>query len=711
MEINYDSWLILLSLLACSFAMFGTFGFVDSLYRATPANIKFLLPIYTLSAGTGLCGIHFINLLAFNKDKNFFLFTQPTLIAWVFALITSFVIIRIASKKMLSLKMLIFGGVIAGLCCYIMFYLGLNSISTSGNISLDPLSLLMALLVVIGVCILVIVALSWMKDYSGENAIFIKLIFSFITAVAIIGVHVTFNTSVIVHSISFISTTGIFSDKKLLAIIIALGLICLFLLVFVVAIYYEKFGASMFKSGFIQFSFLNQQKNINYNEAGFKDALTQLPNRRAFQQQLETAAKRSARAGNMLAIAYIDLDHFKPINDQYGHHVGDEVLFTVAQRLNTSVRGCDLVARLGGDEFVALIEEIKTDADIIPIVERIVQSIKEPFLASNHHIEISCSVGIAVYPRDGDLDKLMISADAAMFKAKESGKNQFRFFDAEIESASDLMLEMQRDLRVAIEDAQFSLLFQPKVDCKTQSPVGVEALIRWNHPSKGIILPNAFIPAAERFGLINQINDWVVEESVRTIYRAKKAGVDLNISINLASQQFRNPNLVAEISRLLTHYHVPASNLTFEIKELTAIKNEALFKLLLAQFKAANIKVALDDFGSHPFTLTYLQDLNVDEIKIDKVFLAAVTADKASWKLVDILIGLAHTLNLNVVAEGVETEAQRQALADLGCNHMQGYLFSHPISEAKIIKLFKLLSINFHITGQFLTSDYMEESD
>ncbi|MGB7816560.1 MAG: EAL domain-containing protein [Methylotenera sp.] len=465
-------------------------------------------------------------------------------------------------------------------------------------------------------------------------------------------------------------------------------LILLSLLAFGLAIFV------IFKSGL-----LNGYQYININDISFKDALTKLPNRRAFQYQLEAAEKRSTRAGNTIALAYIDLDHFKPINDNYGHHVGDAMLASVARRLQAAVRGCDSVARLGGDEFVVLFEEIKSKEDITPIVERIVNSIRDPLLIDRHQIEISCSIGIAIHAHGGDIEKLMINADAAMYKAKENGRNQFKFFDAEIESATDNMLEMQHDLRVAIENNQFSLAFQPKIDCKTQSLVGAEALIRWNHPTKGVILPRDFIPAAEHLGFINQINGWVIEEACSTICRAKALDIDLKLSVNLSRQQFRNSSLVEETIKWLDKYCVPTQNLTFEIKEIVAIKNEAQFKLLLAEFKAANIKIALDDFGLHPFTLTYLQSLNVDELKLDRIFISKIGTDKTSKALIDAVIRLAHALNFNVVAEGIETEAQRDALTELGCDHMQGYLFSKPVSEDKLFMQFKQLQIHFDTTG------------
>lgn len=708
MNISHDIWLILLSLTASSFAMYITLGFIDCIYRTTSHYRNILLGVHSFAIGSGLWAVLFINLLIFHVNPLLTIFSIDMLAAWLVALIIGLTLCFVASKKTITLSHLILGGAVIGISSYAMFYFalaGLNEINhiptTVALITFEPLSLLGAISVAFIASTISLVIITWIKNYSGENKSIIKLIFSIITALAILAIHAIFNASIQLKTTQATQAfASEFADKTMVALVITLGLACLFLLTFIIALYYERFGVlNSFKINLLE------KRNAN-----FRDPLTQLPNRHAFHRELETAIKRRARGSNTIALAFIDLDHFKPINDNFGHHVGDAVLLAVAQRLNTAVRACDSIARIGGDEFMALIEEIKSDEDIIPIVERIVQSIKEPFLIQGQQIDISCSVGIAVYPRDGDIEKLMICADAAMYKAKESGKNQFRFFDSEIESASDQMLEMQRDLRLALKNDEFSLAFQPKVNCKTQSPVGAEALIRWNHPTKGIIFPANFIPAAERFGLINQINDWVVVESCRVIYRARKAGINLNLSVNLARQQFRNPNLVEDILKLRKSYKIPANNLMFEIKETTAIRSEDQFKQLLSQFKAADIKVALDDFGSHQFSLSYLQHLNIDEIKLDKVFVGQINESKNSHALVDAVIRLAHALDLNVVAEGVETKAQHDALVNLNCDHMQGYLFSVPLSEEKLLKLFKQLNTNFESTGQFSVSDYQTES-
>lgn len=707
MDIQYDVWLITISLLVSCLAMFVTFYFIEHLYRLPVSTKRPFFITYTIAVGSGLWAIHLINILAFHQPAHFSIINLAMALSWLSAIVAGYYICDVASKKLMPINTLISGATLIGAASYSMFYFGMMSVSASDTILLLPtltpinlVSLIIAFAVVVGVSAISVTGLSWLKNYAGENKALIKLILSAVTAISIMATHIAFNATIDNGILANVNL--LLGDKKMLGIIMALSMACVFLVVFVIALFYEKHGASTFN-----YRLLNKSENIDVTTLQYKDVLTHLPNRRGFNHSLKTAVKKCERGNITFALAYIDLDHFKPVNDNYGHRIGDAVLLAVAQRLNTAVRGCDVVARIGGDEFVAIIDEIKDNEDITPIIDRIVNAISEPFFVETHKIEISCSVGVALYPTDGEFEQLLICADAAMYKAKENGKNQFKFYDAAIELASNQMLKMQRDLRQAIKEKQFRLVFQPKFDCKTQAPIGAEALVRWVHPIKGVILPNDFIAAAERFGLMTQINEWVIEESCQALSRAKKANINLGLSINLTQQQLRNPNLVTDIIAQTSQYTTPKSQLTFEIKE-TAMKDEALFNNLLGQFKAANMRVALDDFGSHPFTLSYLQNLNINEIKLDKHFVANMTDDKTSWKLVDILISLAHTLNLNVVAEGVETDAQKTALTQLGCNHMQGYLLSKPLSEEKLFNLLKNYYISIDSADKLSAGDYQE---
>ena len=695
---GYDFWLILLSACVSSIALYFSCRFVSHLYNSTLARRNNLLLIYSITIGCVLFFLNNLNWVAIKPILSDSPISYPMILGSLLAAIfATFTVFSNASEKVLRFNTLINRSFIVAVASYVMFYLSFASRHADTAITINVKNLSFSLVAATVISAMIIAFYFRMKLASAKLSTATKLITSFISGSLIVALYAVFSTTLTLDYQTTQNASYIVNDRETTAIIISLIIISLFALTLIAPNYFEKIKTRLLGA--------NIEDNIleGNNE---KDELTQLPNRRGFDAELNASIVRSSRMGKTIALAFIDLDHFKPVNDSFGHQVGDAVLVAIAQRLTKTVRACDFVARLGGDEFVAIIQNITLDEDITPIIERMVECVKASFNVKNHSIDISCSIGVAVYPGDGDVDKLMVCADAAMYKAKENGRNQFKFFDAQIEQASESMITMQRDLRLALVNNQFELLYQPKVDCETQKPLGAEALIRWAHPTKGIILPNDFLKAAERFGLISSINSWVLDEACQTIARAKKLDIDLNISINLALQQFRNPNLVVEIQTALRRHHVAPSSLIFEIKETTAIKNEHQFKSLLEDFKKAQLKVSLDDFGSHHFSLCYLQNLKIDELKLDRVFIAEITDNKASHALVDAVIRMAHALKFNVVAEGVETEAQRLALARMGCNHMQGYLFSKPITEKKLTKLFKQLNHNFEITGQYTVADY-----
>ena len=698
-------WLILTSLAAGTVASMISFHFVEKLFYSDESTQKSLFAIYSITLGAGLLGLHYIDWILIKGGAQI----QWNLVMLIPALISSsgvgYFLCKTSYSKHISYQNLLGNGILAGLLSYSMFIFANAVITPISEISFNISGFWIALPVGICASLLGMLVLSWMKSYVGPVKQVLKLGLSFVLASNVLATHISFFSSVnLTHhqTVAFEQS----SHTLLIATVISLAVICLFLLVFAVAIYQQKVISHKIKQPLLSANRLGA-----FSSTESIDPLTELPNRFAFQQMLIAATKRSARAEKNVALAFIDLDFFKPVNDNYGHHVGDKVLINVAQRLQASVRGCDSIARLGGDEFVALIEDIESNSDIVPIVERMLQSIQNKFFIENHQIEISCSIGIAIYPRDGDIEKLTIHADEAMYKAKEAGRNQFRFYDAEIEKASDQRAELQRDLKSAIANREFKLVFQPIINCQTQAPEGSEVLIRWQHPTKGLLSPNSFMPLAESFGLTNSINTWLIEECCQTIARANENGIDLNLSINLAHQKTLNSFFVERTIKCLKKYNVPNNRITFELTETTAIKNEAQFTQMLAKLKLANIRVAVDNFGLHAFSLTHLQNLQVDEIKLAKLFVNDVAKSASAKKLADAVIKLAHALNFNVVAEGVEFEAQRTVLADLGCNHVQGYLYSKPVSEDKLFKLIRKLNTSYERTGRFSLSDYEAEAN
>lgn len=705
MHFQFDSWLLTLSLLIASVVTLIAFSFVEILYTAPTQKKKLLQTIFSVVLGTAIWANHILLSYAFKLDEGQArnIFPSMTLLAWGFAVVTAALVLNGATRSLLKHSTALGLGSIAALSLLGLYFFDSASIHGVQSIHTDLTKASIAVLFTCAVITGLVMLLSWLKSYAGKNIIEVKLVSALIVALNVAAIHAAFDRA-FAHGDSASGTLP--DNMKFMGIIIALATLSAVLISYVLILFFEKHGVQIF-----QFSLFNREKNTELETKNLRDSLTKLPNRLCFQQHLNSAAKRSDRLGSSFALAYIDLDGFKPINDQYGHTIGDNVLTKVAERLNATMRSCDFVARIGGDEFVAIIGEIKSNEDISPILERMLNSIKEPFMVNDILIEISCSIGIAIYPKDGDLDKLIVNADTAMYKAKENGRAQYRFYDEEIESATDQLLMLQRDLCLAIEKNEFSLQFQTKIDSKTQQPVGAEAFIRWQHPVRGEILPMEFIAAAERFGLINEIGNWVVSECCRVISQAKSANIDLNISINLSSHQFRNPNLVRDILMAIKYYDVNPSNLTFEIKETVAINNQGQFKHILSQLNEAGIHVALDDFGLHPISISYLQQLNVKELKLDKIFVSAINESSTSRDLITGVIRLAHAINLKVVAEGVETELQRDALVALDCDMMQGYLFSEPVSEESLITLFKHLHItelhkDFQATGQLSVANY-----
>jgi diguanylate cyclase (GGDEF)-like protein len=678
---SYDYRLVLLSLLVVFVSCLVTFSLSAKVYRSEPRIAKLWRIGGALAIGTGIWSMHFIGMLAFSLPIAVGYALDYTALSWLIAIAVSWFALQIASLRELTTHILLVGSLFMGAGISGVYYISMYAMHLSPPIIYDPLLVMLSVLTAIAASMAAIHILFRLRVQRFESAFLPKILAAMMMSAALAGVHYTGMAAARFAPNTFCSN-AVVTNPSLLALVIALGATGLMLSTFIISILDTR---SIRNSLSRDMSL--QDANHELSRMAMIDALTQLPNRRAFLQHLELGIRRTSRLGSSLAVAFIDIDHFKPINDAYGHHVGDEVLRAIAMRLNAAFRGCDIVARMGGDEFVALIEDIKTDQDIVPIVERIIHSLRDVFYIDNHEIIISASVGIAVSSRDGDMERLMRCADAAMYRAKNDGKNRFRFFDSDIALASDRLLEMQSDLRDALSRNEFKLYFQPKVDSRTHALVGVEALLRWQHPIKGTISPEIFIPAAERFGLINQIGDWVIEESCRVLHRLRRQNVTLKIAINLSPQQFRNPNLVTNILEVLKRFDLPHSSIMFEVSEAAGLQNPKQFNMLFNDFREAEIELAMDKFGTGNSSLAHLQRVKVNQLKLDHTFIADISTNKKSLAITNAIIDLAHALDLVVVAAGIETEEQRKILTELGCDQLQGFLFSHPVPEEHLASL------------------------
>ena len=422
------------------------------------------------------------------------------------------------------------------------------------------------------------------------------------------------------------------------------------------------------------------------------DGLTGLANRQSFNEHLNNAVARSKRHGTGLATLFIDLDRFKRINDTLGHAVGDAVLRQAAARLQGCVRESDaiasaaaepssMVARLGGDEFIVLLRDVLAPRDAMVVASRLLHVLTAPFMVESHELVVTASIGIAMHPSDGESGAdLVKAADAAMYAAKKLGRNNFQFFTPEMNSIATEKLALESELRHAIEDQQFVLHYQPKVHFESGRIAGVEALVRWEHPQRGMIPPGQFIELAEELGLIVAIGDWVLEAACKQAAQWKRDGLgDISIAINLASPSFRKPRLVEELRELLERHGLKAGQLQIEATETMLMESAGATLATLERLHALGVKLSIDDFGTGYSSLSYLRRFPVDQLKIDRSFVCEMTHNSDDAAIVGAIISLGLNMKREIVAEGVETLEQARMLHRQGCQIMQGFYFSRPL--------------------------------
>ena len=416
------------------------------------------------------------------------------------------------------------------------------------------------------------------------------------------------------------------------------------------------------------------------------DPLTGLPNRTQFQERCDEALMRAARHNAKVAVLFVDLDHFKTVNDSLGHGHGDELLRNVAARLQECTRKTDTVARLGGDEFTILLGEVTDSGDIAFIAKKIADRLSASFTIAGHEVYVSASVGISCYPEDGQSAAALIkNADAAMYAAKEQGRNNYQFFSAEMNTQALEALMMASSLRLAIERDELILEYQPRLDLATGKVTGAEALVRWNHPALGRIMPSQFIGLAEKTGLIDPIGEWVLRRACTQMVEWRRAGVGLpRVAVNISARQFRHPDFTERIAAILLETGMDASTLEVEVTESMVMHDPQRTSIILERLKERNVVVAIDDFGTGYSSLSYLKRFPLDYIKIDQSFVRGIPRDAEDVGIVRAIIALAKTLDVELIAEGIDTREQLAFLEGEGCNEGQGYLISTSLPPERL---------------------------
>jgi len=433
----------------------------------------------------------------------------------------------------------------------------------------------------------------------------------------------------------------------------------------------------------------------------FHDGLTGLPNRRLFRELAGHAIRQAWRSADKIGLLYLDLDNFNRINDTLGHSVGDQLLECVSDRLNGSTRSGDCVARpiegegqpaiarLGGDEFVVLVSQIHNAQELAIVAQRILDELAQPFVLGEHEVVVSASMGISVCPDDTrDVETLLRNADLAMYRAKTAGKNRYKFYTESMNANAFRRLQMESQLRKAVDQERLAVYYQPKIDLQTGRVTGAEALLRWTDPELGVVTPDEFIPLAEETGLIMPIGTWVAQRACAQVREWSGSELGLRaIAINVSGVQFQDRHLARMLRNALEECRLDPSQLEVEITESTLMKDETRVVGILQEFRDMGLSVSIDDFGTGYSSLRYLREFPVDQVKVDRSFLRGVGTEAAADDLVSAIISMCKALRLKTVAEGVETECQLAFLRDHGCDEYQGYLFSPPVPADEFEKL------------------------
>ncbi|MGZ0783520.1 putative bifunctional diguanylate cyclase/phosphodiesterase [Pseudomonas saponiphila] len=627
-----------------------------------------------LAMGIGVWSMHFIGMLAFELPIELGYDITLTALSLLISILSCGFALWLVSQPRLPLWQLLFGALIMGTGISGMHYTGMAAMRMQPGIDYDPSLFSASLLIAFGASL----AALWIAFRLRQNTPHVRLArtgAAVVMGFAIVGMHYTGMAAARFSDGSFCGALGYgLSGKGLdnLVLITTLAVLIIALLTSVLDARLEARTAVLAQS--------LTEANKELTQLALHDTLTGLPNRILLADRIDQAMHRVTAHGGCFALMFIDLDGFKPVNDAFGHHMGDQLLREVALRLREDLRSEDTLARIGGDEFVLLVQLGEPD-DALRLAARQVGLVSRSFRVADHDLQISASIGIAVYPGNGlTAQELLMNADAAMYHAKATGKNGYSFFDASMNSNARRQLQLLQDLRNALEHNQFRLYYQPKFDAGNGRPVGAEALLRWEHPQHGLLLPDKFIELAEKSGLIIAIGDWVLHEACRQMRQWYVQGyTDWRIAVNLSALQFCHVGLVKSVAQALESNQLPANNLTLEITETTAMNDADVSMIVLQQLSDMGVDLSIDDFGTGYSSLMYLKRLPANELKIDRGFVRDLEHDSDDAAIVSAIVALGQALGLRIVAEGVESGVQQSFLTQLGCDSLQGYYLGHPL--------------------------------
>jgi diguanylate cyclase (GGDEF)-like protein len=675
---TYNYGLVVISVLVAILASYTALDLASRITASRGKTARAWLVGGAFSMGSGIWSMHFLGMLAFSLPVPLGYDIPVTLFSMAIAVVVSGFALHIVSRDSLSLRTLTIGGVLMGLGICAMHYTGMAAMETHPHATYDPLLFAASVAIAIAAAI----AALWIAfTLRGESPWmrYAKLGSAVIMGFAITGMHYT-GMAAAHFSPDTICVSGPLVDNSWMA-----GTLTgTTLIILSVTLALSVIDARMISKTANMAASL-QRANDELQRIALHDPLTKLPNRVLLEDRIEQAVAHAERSKVNCAVLFVDLDRFKVVNDSLGHFVGDELLRGVAGRLHGLVRAEDTVSRMGGDEFVLLLREVEGIADAMDVASKALAALREPFRVHQQELYVTPSIGIAVYPDHGNTAQMLITrADAAMYNVKKGGRNDVRVFATEMSTFFPERLMLENDLRGALERREFELHYQPRVELENGAVVGMEALVRWRHPRKGLVAPDQFIPLAEECGLIVPIGRWVVEEACRQNKAWQDAGMPhLRVAVNISGLQFRQKDLLDTIAYALESSGLAPECLEIEITESVVMQNASDAIVTLEKLSTMGVHVSIDDFGTGYSSLSYLKRFPIDKLKIDRSFIRDVSSDMEDAAIVRATIGLAHNLKLRVVAEGVETAEQLQFLRALGCDEYQGYYKSRPVPPAE----------------------------
>lgn len=675
---SYDPWVVALSYLIASFACYTA---LDLARRVRTPHLSVARGWWlsgTIVMGTGIWATHFVGMLAMDLPIDLGYDYATTSLSWLAAMAASGAALHIAGDAEISWGRLTRGALIMGGGICAMHYLGMQALVMAPPIQWSLLWVTISVVIALGTSAASLLIFFGLRRLEGRKAFLGQVAAALLMAAAFCAMHYSGMAAASFPQGSICLSADQLGGVGRSAIIAAATGVLLML-----ATLTSMIDAHMQSQTALLTASLNNSNN-RLKEQSLRDGLTGLPNRRMLDERLRLAVERSERDGHSFALLFVDLDGFKPVNDSFGHRFGDDVLREMARRLTTPLRAIDAVARVGGDEFVILLEN-QGDADAIArTARRIIDDVSAPVCGGDEdnlqEVRLSCSIGIARFPCDGAAEQLLVQADAAMHAAKRGGGADFVFYEPHMSARAKEQLELQRDLRQALtRDGELELYYQPKVSARDGCLTGVEALTRWHHPQRGLLGPGVFIPVAERFGLINTLGDWVIEQACIQAVAWRDQGQALAVAVNLSVHQLRQADLAERTGELLKMHGLEPALLSFEVTESVAMEDTAHTLRVFEQLGEIGIQLSIDDFGTGYSSLSYLRQLDASQLKIDQSFVRDLEHSADARAIVQAVVSLAHALGLTVVAEGVETEGQRDILAALNCDELQGFFYARPM--------------------------------